>query len=66
MKALVWSAVVNCVIAVPIMFLMMRMASRKDIMGNFTIGRGLTLLGWSCAVAMALAVIAMFWGMLLN
>ncbi|MFJ7886065.1 NRAMP family divalent metal transporter [Pseudomonas sp. NPDC096917] len=66
MKALVWSAVVNCVIAVPIMFLMMRMASRRDIMGEFTLGPGLKGLGWSCSIAMALAVIAMFWGMLLG
>lgn len=63
MKALFWSAVVNCVISVPIIFLMMSMASRRDIMGEFTIKAGLKILGWSCALAMALAVVAMFWGM---
>ncbi|APC15996.1 iron transporter [Pseudomonas frederiksbergensis] len=63
-KALLWSAVINCVMAVPIMFTMMFMASRKDIMGNFVIRPSLRLLGWSCSLAMALAVVAMFWGML--
>ncbi|SDO80065.1 NRAMP (natural resistance-associated macrophage protein) metal ion transporters [Pseudomonas arsenicoxydans] len=61
-KALLWSAVINCVIAVPIMFIMMLMASRKDIMGTFVIHPGLRTLGWCCSIAMALVVIAMFWG----
>src|SRR5471030_3199389 len=61
-KALFWSAVINCVIAVPIMFIMMLMASRKDIMGTFVIHLGLRILGWCCSIAMALVVIAMFWG----
>jgi len=63
-KALIWSAVVNGVISVPIMFIMMLMASRKDIMGSFVIRLGLRILGWSCTIAMAFAVIGMFWGML--
>jgi len=63
-KALIWSAVINCVIAVPIMFIMMLMASNKAIMGKFVIHFSLKVLGWSCSIAMTLAVIAMFWGML--
>jgi len=62
-KALFWSAVINCVMAVPIMFIMMLMASRKDIMGTFIIHTRLRILGWCCSLAMALAVLAMFWGM---
>ncbi|MFW0758749.1 NRAMP family divalent metal transporter [Pseudomonas sp. H11T01] len=62
-KALIWSAVVNGVIAVPIMFIMMLMASHKEIMGTFVISRGLRILGWSCTIAMALVVIGMFWRM---
>src|SRR5471030_544660 len=61
-KALFWSAVINCVMAVPIMFIMMLMASRKDIMGTFIIHTRLRILGWCCSLAMALAVLAMFWG----
>ncbi|WP_397453665.1 NRAMP family divalent metal transporter [Pseudomonas sp. NA-150] len=63
-KALFWSAVVNGVIAVPIMFIMMLMASHKEIMGSFTIRPALKALGWSCTVAMAIVVAGMFWGML--
>jgi len=63
-KALFWSAVVNGVISVPIMLIMMLMASHKKIMGPFVIHPGLRVLGWSCMVAMAFAVIGMCWGML--
>lgn len=60
-KALYWSAVINGIISVPIMAVMMLMATRADIMGQFVISNRLKLLGWLCTTAMALAVIAMFW-----
>jgi len=59
-KALLWSAVLNGVIAVPIMAVMMRMAARPDIMGAFTITRKLERLGWVATVLMGIAVVAMF------
>lgn len=59
-KALYWSAVINGVIAVPIMLLMMLMAGRSDVMGRFVIPIRLKLLGWLCTAAMSIAVIAMF------
>lgn len=59
-KALYWSAVINGVISVPIMALMMLMASRSDIMGRFIIPARLKLLGWLCTAVMFIAVIAMF------
>jgi Mn2+/Fe2+ NRAMP family transporter len=58
-KALVWSAVLNGVAAVPIMAMVVRMASQKKIMGQFTISRGLTLNGYVGTVFMAAAVIVM-------
>ena len=58
-KALVWSAVLNGVVAVPIMAVMMRMAVRADIMGPFIITRKLERLGWLATAAMTLAVGAM-------
>jgi Mn2+/Fe2+ NRAMP family transporter len=58
-KALFWSAVLNGVIAVPIMVVMMRMAVREDIMGPFVITRRLRRLGWLATAAMTLAVGAM-------
>ena len=63
-KALFWTAVINGVIAVPIMAVLMLMAARKDIMGPFIVKRQLKVLGWLATTAMAVAVIAMFatWG----
>ena len=58
-KALIWSAVLNGIIAVPIMALMMRMAVRPDIMGPFVIKRRLHRLGWIATGLMALAVAGM-------
>ena len=58
-KELFWSAVMNGVIAVPIMVVMMLLASRTSTMGVHVIGRRLRFLGWAATVAMALTVLAM-------
>ena len=58
-KALIWCAVINGVVAVPVMALMMLMAANVKIMGEFTIGRWLTGLGWIATATMAAAAIAM-------
>jgi Mn2+/Fe2+ NRAMP family transporter len=58
-KELFWSAVLNGVIAVPIMAVMMLLASRRQTMGSHVIGRRLRLLGWFATGAMALTVAAM-------
>ena len=59
-KALFWSAVINGVIAVPIMAVMMLIAARPDVMGPFAITRRLKVLGWLATLVMLLAVVAMF------
>jgi Mn2+/Fe2+ NRAMP family transporter len=59
-RALFWSAVLNGVIAVPVMVTMMLMASRPDIMGKFAIRGWLRSLGWLSTGVMALAVAGMF------
>ena len=63
-KALFWSAVINGVAAVPIMVMIMLMACRKDVMGAFTLGRALKILGWLATAVMAAAAVGMFatWG----
>ena len=58
-SALYWSAVVNGVLAVPVMVLLMFMARRRDVMGAFVIGGPLYWLGWLSTGAMMLSVIAM-------
>ncbi len=58
-KALFWSAVINGVIAVPIMALMMLLASSKRIMGDFTLSMRHRVLGWIATGVMLAAVLAM-------
>ncbi len=60
MRALIWSAVINGVIAVPIMVVMMLLAAREDIMGRFVIRFRLRQLGWAATAVMAITVVAMF------
>ena len=52
-KALFWSAVINGVAAVPIMAMIMLMATREAVMGQFTLTKWLTGLGWLATAAMA-------------
>jgi NRAMP (natural resistance-associated macrophage protein)-like metal ion transporter len=59
-RALFWSAVVNGVIAVPIMVVMMLLSDDAKIMGSFTVTRRLKALGWLATGTMAAAVAAMF------
>jgi NRAMP (natural resistance-associated macrophage protein)-like metal ion transporter len=59
-KALFWSAVVNGVVAVPLMIVMMLMTMRREVMGDFTLPRPLWAVGWLSTVAMAVAVAVMF------
>ncbi|HTD05795.1 divalent metal cation transporter [Undibacterium sp.] len=58
-KALYWSAVINGVISVPVMVVMMLMAVKPEIMGQFVITTRLKILGWLATALMALAVVAM-------
>jgi len=59
MRALYWSAVLNGVVAVPVMIAMMHLSVRRTIMGSLTLPRGLRVLGWTTTGAMACTVIAM-------
>jgi NRAMP (natural resistance-associated macrophage protein)-like metal ion transporter len=58
-RALVWSAEINGIIAVPIMAIMMILASRADVMGSFVIRPRLRRLGWAATGVMAVTVVAM-------
>ena len=58
-SALYWSAVINGVLAVPVMILLMVMSRRKAVMGQFTIQGPLYWLGWLSTAAMTLSVLAM-------
>ncbi len=58
-RALFLSAVVNGIVAAPVMAIIMLMATRKRIMGRFVIGRGLQIFGWTATAVMAAASAAM-------
>ena len=58
-KALYWSAVLNGLIAVPVMIVMMLIASRTDIMGRFVARGWLRVLGWIATGVMLLIGVGM-------
>src|SRR3954470_21660349 len=60
---LVWSAVLNGIVAVPIMAMMMMIVANAKLMGRFKASRRLTILGWVGTALMAVAVIALFWSL---
>jgi len=59
MKALYWSAVINGVVAVPIMAAMMLLVSRERVMGAFVASRRTRWLGWGGTALMGFAVAMM-------
>jgi Mn2+/Fe2+ NRAMP family transporter len=58
-KALYWSAVLNGVVAVPVMMVMMHLSMRTGIMSGFTLPMPLRVLGWLATTTMAITVVAM-------
>lgn len=59
MKALIWSAVINGVISVPLMAALMHMASQRRVMGPFAITRRLKFLGWTATAVMGIMAVAL-------
>jgi len=58
-RALLWSAVVNGVVAVPIMVVMMLIGSHRGILGEHTLTLRHRVMGWFATAVMAAAVAAM-------
>jgi Mn2+/Fe2+ NRAMP family transporter len=59
-KALFWSAVLNGVIAVPLMMATMIVASSREHLGRFVATFAQKVFGWTAAAVMAAAAVAMF------
>ncbi|MFM0060902.1 divalent metal cation transporter [Paraburkholderia phytofirmans] len=59
MKALFWSAVINGVVAVPLMVVILLLVSKRAVMGDFTAGRPLLVLGSIATVVMGSAAVMM-------
>ena len=60
-RMLVWSAVLNGIVAVPIMAVMMRVVARTASMGRYKALPLLMAFGWGGTALMAVTVAAMFW-----
>ena len=58
-KVLFWSAVVNGVVAVPVMAMMMLISSNPKIMGRFIVIGGRRIVGWAATGVMAVAAASM-------
>lgn len=59
MAALVWSAIINGVIAVPIMAVMLVIGRSRALMGRFTVPRPLQAVGWTATGLMGVAALVM-------
>ena len=59
-KMLIWSAVLNGIVAVPIMAVMMVVVTRLSVMGRFSARPILTFFGWAGTALMAVTVVALF------
>ena len=59
MKALFWSAVINGVVAVPLMVVIILLVSKTSVMGAFTANRTLVVLGWVATAVMGAAAVRM-------
>ena len=59
-KALYWSAVVNGLLAAPLMGVMMVIAMNRRIMGRLTLPRPILVVGWLATAVMALATLGFF------
>jgi len=55
MKALVWAAVLNGIVAVPVLIMVMLLGARADVMGKFRISTRLQVWGWIATGVMAVA-----------
>jgi Mn2+/Fe2+ NRAMP family transporter len=60
MKALFWSAVINGVVAVPLMAVIILLVCNKSVMGRFTASRPIVILGWIGTAVMGPAAARMF------
>jgi NRAMP (natural resistance-associated macrophage protein)-like metal ion transporter len=63
-RALFWSAVINGVVAAPVMVMMMLMAANRKVMGEFVLTGWLRVMGWAATGVMTAAALGLFatWG----
>jgi NRAMP (natural resistance-associated macrophage protein)-like metal ion transporter len=62
-RLLVWSAVINGIVAVPIMAMMMMIVTNQAAMGRFKARRWLAYAGWAATTLMGVTVVALLWSL---
>jgi NRAMP (natural resistance-associated macrophage protein)-like metal ion transporter len=62
-RLLVWTAVINGIVAVPIMAMMMLVVTNKGAMGRFQARPSLTWAGWGATVLMGVTATALLWSL---
>ena len=63
-QLLVWTAVINGVVAAPIMAMMMLIVSNRSAMGRFQARPSLAWAGWGATALMGITVAALLWSLL--
>jgi NRAMP (natural resistance-associated macrophage protein)-like metal ion transporter len=63
-ELLVWTAVINGIVAVPIMVVMMLIVTNRQVMGRFRARQSLAWGGWATTGLMGLTVLALLWSLL--
>ena len=66
MRMLFWSAVINGLLAPPLLVLVVLLSSDRKVMGKRASSRTLRVLGWAAVAVMSAAEIGLFWSMHLN
>jgi NRAMP (natural resistance-associated macrophage protein)-like metal ion transporter len=66
LKALVWSAALNAIVAAPVMVLVMRLGMSRKVMGQFRVRGAWLALGWCATGLMAIASAAFLISQLLD
>ncbi|QQS19226.1 divalent metal cation transporter [Candidatus Saccharibacteria bacterium] len=62
-KALIYSAAANGIVAPFVLFFIVKLASQKKIMGHWTNHRTTTIIGWATTLLMTTAGLAALWSM---
>jgi Mn2+/Fe2+ NRAMP family transporter len=60
---LFWSAVINGVVAVPLMVVIIMLASNKSVMGEYTANRIIIVIGWIATIVMGIAAMRLLFPM---
>jgi Mn2+/Fe2+ NRAMP family transporter len=63
-QLLVWTAVINGIVAAPIMAMMMLIVSNRSAMGRFQARPSLAWAGWGATALMGITVAALLWPLL--